>query len=347
MAHNLDFSTGKAGLAFIGDRRDIWHRLGQAADPSWTLDQWLAGAGLDWTAIKVPAVADLASRADEFPGLTPARFYQPVPNGCFNVRSDTLYPLGFVSDNKFQNVQPRELGEWFERYTGVDDRFRLDTAGCLGRGETIWFQAVYSDNFTVAGDAHKARLLATTAFDGSGATTVMACLTKTVCQNTLTAAMMDRRAAIKVRHSAKFDAEQVATELAEVCHQFEVYKAMGDAMAQVHMAGEDTARFFKTLLEIPFDTSKDKLSTRKLNQFDALRNAWATSVDEGCPKNSVWAALNAVTRYVDHDRASRGDVGDADLKRFTSANFGSGAALKGKAVDLLLPLIKDRVPVAV
>ena len=61
-----------------------------------------------------------------------------------------------------------------------------------------------------------------------------------------------------------------------------------------------------------------------------------------------WNALQAVTRYVDHERSVRGDdsVSDAE-KRFVSSQFGSGENMKAQAMALLMPRIKDKVLVAV
>jgi hypothetical protein len=63
MAHNLDFTTGKAGIAFRGNRNDIWHRHGQQMEAGMSIDQWAKAAGLDWYARKVPAYADVSEDA--------------------------------------------------------------------------------------------------------------------------------------------------------------------------------------------------------------------------------------------------------------------------------------------
>ena len=84
-----------------------------------------------------------------------------------------------------------------------------------------------------------------------------------------------------------------------------------------------------------------------MNQFSDLSRAYSTSVREGAEKNSVWSALQAVTRYADHDRSvQKGDQSES-VARFSSAQFGTGDAIKGKAMGLLMPMIKDRVPVLV
>lgn len=336
--YNLDMTNDRANIAFLGKREDVWHRMGQEMLPGMTIAEWAAAAGLEWEAVKVPAIASLGgSKFDHIPAADRLRL---VSGKRHIVRSDNGYPLGYVSD-RYQVVQPREVLEWFEKYISVDERFQLDVAGSLKCGEIIWATATFRDPLEVAGDRHVARLLMTTTFDGSDSTINQGTMTRTVCNNTLDVALADRRAAIKTRHSRKFDAEAVNKELAAVATGFAVYKQMGDAMAQHAMAKEEVDTFFKTCLDIPLDASEE-VSTRKLNQLEAVNQAYTTTAREGAAGNA-WAALNAITRYVDHDRAVQKGDNEVDTARFNSAQFGSGSSLKAKAVELLMPRIKDKV----
>jgi phage/plasmid-like protein (TIGR03299 family) len=335
MAHNIDMSNGRANVAYLGSRTDVWHRLGQEMAPGMTIEQWAAAAGLDWHAVKVPAFASLGGIA--------GKDMTEVPDRYFNVRSDTGHVLGYMSD-RYVNVQPGEVLAWFERYISVDDRFELDVAGSLGSGETIWATAKYNGDMTIAGETHTARLLMSTTYDGSGSTINQATVTRVVCNNTLNAAHFDKRAVVRTRHSTTFQPATVAKELAAIARGFEVYKLMGDALAQAEMTREQTAEFFRAMLAIPEDAKPEDISTRKQNQYLELAGAYRKTIGEGAPDNSGWAALQAVTRYVDHDRSTRG--GDSeDAARFESATFGSGNAMKGKAMELLLPRIRELVPV--
>src|SRR5882762_1274856 len=338
MTANIDMSNNRANIAFLGSRRDIWHRLGQEMITGMSIDEWAKAAGLNWSAVKVPAIAALEGA--QFDHLGTDRF-RKVDDRKNIVRSDNGYPLGYVSD-RYQPVQPRDILEWFERYIAVDDRFQLDVAGSLKQGEIIWATALYRDPLDIAGDKHVARVLMTTTFDGSGATVNQGTMTRTVCNNTLDVSLADKRAVVRTRHNTKFDAARVGSELAKLAQGFSCYKQIGDALAQAEMPRQETADFFKTLLEIPLAAKPDDISGRKLNQYHALSNAYGTTVREGTKPDTAWAALNAITRYVDHDRTTRGDA-SAEEKQFTSAQFGTGAALKGKAMELLLPRIKDRV----
>jgi phage/plasmid-like protein (TIGR03299 family) len=342
MAHNIDMTNGRANIAFMGSRKDIWHRLGQEMKPYMSVQDWAKAAGLNWTAIKVPAIANLQGEA--FDHIVPEKRFPPVENQNFLARSDSGGILGACTDT-YQQVQPIALLEWFKRYIEVDDRFALDVAGSLKEGRIIWATATFRDKIDVGASAHVARILMSTTFDCTGATINKGTMTRVVCNNTLSAALSDKRCEVRTRHNTKFDAAKVGKELAELAKGFDQFKAIGDAMALNEMSGIETSQFFKAILDIPFEAPKADVSTRKLNQFDELRGAYAKTVQEGTEANKTWTALNAVTRYVDHQRSTRGDD-DETAARFGSAQFGSGATLKAKAWDLLMPRIKDKVPVA-
>jgi phage/plasmid-like protein (TIGR03299 family) len=343
MAHEIDMTNGRANIAFMGNRNDVWHRLGQEMKEGMTIEQWAKAAGLDWTAIKVPALMDLKSLGGVFltKDLAAAR------DRSFMVRSDNGAMLGdnCVTD-VYQAVQPAELLAWFDQYIAVDDRFALDVAGSLKGGSVIWATATWKEPLVVAGDAHTARVLMSTTFDGSGATINQMTTTRVVCNNTLRCAHSDKHnAVVRTRHNTKFDAKAVGAELAGLAQSIAQFKKVGDAMAQVTMTAADVSAFFKACLDIKPEEKQEDISTRKMNQFRAISQAFNTTRREREAKQGdaidVWTALQAVTRYVDHERVSiNGDHGE---KQFTSANFGSGDALKGKAMNLLMPRVAELV----
>lgn len=342
MAHNIDMTNGRANMAFLGDRADIWHRLGQGMLPGQSIQEWAKAAGLEWTAIKVPALAALTG--PQWDHIEPAKRFMEVEGQRHVVRSDNGRPLGYVSD-MYQPVQPLEVLEWFQRYISVDDRFALDVAGSLKNGEIIWATASFRDSLNIVGEEHKARLLMTTTFDGSGATINKATMTRVVCNNTLDAALSDKKATIRTRHNTRFDADRVGRELATIAAGFEHYKVMAEGMVGIQQSQVDVSNFFKAMLDIPFDAKSDDISGRKMGQFKALGQAYRETIQEGTQPGTAWTALNAITRWVDHDRGTRGGENKIEAQ-VLSANFGSGAALKAKAVGLLMPDLRQPVLIA-
>jgi phage/plasmid-like protein (TIGR03299 family) len=348
MSANLDQSNGRYNIAFLGSRKSVWHHNGQEMLSGQTIEQWAVAAGLNFKVIKVPAIAALTG--PEFDHIDADKRFTKVDDRAFNVRQDTGAVLGYVSGEHanvgYQTVQPLDVLEWFDRYIKVDERFELDVAGSLNGGRQIWATALYRDPLTVCGESHKARLLMSTTFDGTGATKNQGTITRVVCENTIRQAHSDTRAVINTRHSTKFDAAKVGKELAQLAQSYSTFKAIGDAMGRVEFAKDQVSDFFKDCLDIDRTAKREDISTRKANQFIELGNAYKRSVAEGAPKETVWAALQAITRYVDHDRSVKTGGGKEEVARFASAQFGSGDALKGKAMGLLLPLVKDKVLIA-
>jgi phage/plasmid-like protein (TIGR03299 family) len=337
MAHEIDMTNGRANIAFLGSRKDVWHRLGQEMQPGQSLETWAQMAGLGWQAVKVPSYASL-----------PDGRMVAVDDQSHIMRDDTWGHLGTATDG-YQLVQPQAVLEWFQEYIAQDERFALDVAGALRGGRTIWATATFNGPLNAGGDEHRARLLMSTTFDGSGATINQATMTRTVCANTLAVATSDKRAVIRTTHRSKFNKDKVRKELADIAASFDTYRAMADAMRDCTMERDQMSAFFKSLLDIPLDAKRDDISPRKLGAFEDLGTAYIETVKEGTPAFSAWAALNSVTRYADHGRAVRNAAanGGEEAARFYNANFnGTGATMKANAVAFLMPLIRDRVAVA-
>jgi len=335
MSHNLDMSNDRVNMAFLGSRKDIWHGLGQQMAKGMSIAEWGTAAGLEWQAVKVPALAALPHQIVEVPGR-----YHIARNDTWALLNEQT-----VTDI-YQPHQPKELMAWFERYVSVDDRFTLDVAGSLRGGQIIWATATFRPGLEVAGSKHVARLLMSTTYDASGPTINKATTVRVVCNNTFDAAMASKKGEVRTRHNTKFDHARVGRELANVAQSFAEYKAMGEALAGVEMTKTEVSNYFKQLLEIPFDAKAEDVSSRKLNTFHAMGNAYRAEVEAGTEAGKAWTAFNAVTRFVDHDRSVRigEQVKELEAKALSS-QFGSGAALKGQAWNLLMPRIKDKVAV--
>lgn len=336
---NIENRDGKWSFAFTGNRGAIWHRKGQELPDGASIEQWIDAAGLDFRVIKTAALAALPSGELR---ETPFKFL---------VREDTKTVFAPCTDQyQVDGVQPRDVAEWFDHYVAVDDRFAIDAAGVLGGGERVWMTARFNGDMDVAGDSHVARLLMSTSFDGSMATINQATMTRVVCQNTMRVAHGDKRAVIKTTHRSTFDGRRVARELAQIASTFDAYKKMGDALAQVSMSRDEVVRFLADVVEIPAGAKRGDTkvaSTRKWNMFDDLTAAFhRTQRERNTAQGDAFTALNAVTRYVDHERSVR-NADDQDIGRFDSATFGSGDALKGKALSMLIDFSDKREKVLV
>src|SRR4051794_22960330 len=98
MGHKLDFSTGNAAMAFVGETP--WHRLGQALSPNQTIEEWLRAARLEWKLEPLPLQYFWDGNL------------RTVDGRIALVRSDTGEALSVVS-NDYNIVQPGEVLEFY------------------------------------------------------------------------------------------------------------------------------------------------------------------------------------------------------------------------------------------
>lgn len=342
MSDNIQHINGRDCFAFTGERSEIWHKKGNQTAHDAPREVWDHNSGHDFEVIKVPAIA--AFTGEEFTHFDADDKFKET-EFFFLARRDNGHVFTPVTKS-YQAVQPKTIDDFGDEYVSFDGRFKKDAAGALGDGERIWSTYRFDDDMTVAGDRLVSRLLLSTSYDATMATRAEATTTRVVCQNTLRAAHMSDKAVVKITHRTVFSPDKVRRELAQIVASFDQFKAMGDAMAQINVTRDDCAAFFRNLLDIPLDMPKKDISTRKLNIASDLESALGVTMRERNTRDpDAWCLLNGVTRYVDHSRSVRTDGGDRDAvaARFDAGTFGSGDALKGRAMGLLLPMLPAAV----
>lgn len=342
MSHEIDNTLGFDAFARAVGTDKAWHGLGQVVPADASLEDWQRLSGTLWECQVVPSQYMFGDKL-----MTSNNFHM--------VRSDTGASLGVMSE-RYKPVQPAQVWEFFQDFISADDRFTLETGGALKGGKVIWALAKFSEEITAAGDAHVPYVLLTTSFDGKLATTAQATMIRVVCNNTLTASIYAKDTAnVKVRHCTRWT-EQVASDahekLAQVASGFSEYKALADALALHKMSKDATEDFLREVFFGKVNDPSEKISTNATNQLQSLYEAYGATVKEGTEVGTAWTALNAVTRFVDHGRTTRDHSGEgAEASRMSSAFFGSGAALKQRALDMLRetlakPVIIDAAPKA-
>lgn len=328
MSHEIDeTSIGRASMAYVGERP--WHGLGSKLPTGAPLDVWTKAAGLDWEALVVPSQYEFGGQL-----ITSDNFHM--------VRSDTGASLSVMS-SRYKPVQPADVMGFFRDFILTDERLTLETAGVLKGGRVIWALAKFSDAMQVAGDDHVPYVLLTTSYNGTLATTAQGTMIRVVCNNTLTASVYGgERAMVKVPHYKDFNRDAVKADavgrLADIVSSYDRYKALGEALAGVKLAAFQVEGLFKRLtIDKAAKGDTDKVpSGRARGQLEALLSSYRDTLAEGTAGGTAWAALNGVTRYVDHNMTTRDTSGDGkNASRMASSMLGFGAGLKREAVAVL------------
>jgi phage/plasmid-like protein (TIGR03299 family) len=314
MAHEIDESTGRAAIAYVGEQP--WHRLGERLPADQPIEVWLQTARLDWELRRLPVQYLVDGRLRTMDG------------SFVLARSDTHEALSIVSGD-YHIVQPREVLEFY-RDLMDEYGYTLETAGALDHGRKVWALARTGVTETAGKsneDGIAAYVLLATSCDKTLATMAAFTSIRVVCQNTLFFATEEvrkkGRPQVKVPHNLYFDAHAVKAELGLMEPAWEVFLKRVRKMTAHPMKAPDAASFFEKLLRQKQDRPLSKAAAREHGTMVALFRS-APGQDLATAKETLWGAVNAVTYYADHVRSGVED-------RLDAAWFGAGYALKEKA----------------
>ena len=333
MAHLIDTTTGRAAIAYAG--QTPWHGLGQALTPGASIETWTREAGLAYDVLESPVQYSTPAATD----------LQTWPARKVLHRSDTGAPLAVVSDS-YNVVQPRQVMDFFRELVELGG-FQLETAGALSDGRRVWALASVGDAAPVVDlDLVKPYLLLGTSYDGTMATVAKFTAIRVVCNNTITAAVGGYsngrviqgeaeknlgylKSAVRVLHSERFNAEAVRLQLGIVASAWDRFLVQSRQLAAAPMDQTQADDFVAELLK-PYHTSARPVNeSRAYVRIMQLFAGQAIGAEIPGVAGTRWAMLNAVTQLVDHER------GRSNNTRMESAWFGTGAALKARAAELL------------
>lgn len=331
MAHEIDTTTGKAAMAYVG--AVPWHGLGRQLTEDADLETWKQEAGMAW----MVGQSDLSYKAAG--NDTPLFF----PDRKVLYRSDTTAALGVVS-NEYKIVHPGEVMEFF-RGLIEGHGFKMETAGCLFGGRKFWALAKTGDAVRLMGqDEIKPYLLMASSCDGSMATAVHLTSVRVVCNNTLRMSIGAdaQKARIRVPHSANFEAESVKQQLGVVGDAWENFIGNINLLAKFKIDRDQAIQIVADELKAEWNDKEGNAMGQdamleastvlrriiKLYDSDSLGNDFRSS------KGTAWGLVNAVTQYFDHETGGKGDKSRA----FERAHLTDRAKFKTNVADKLLAL---------
>jgi hypothetical protein len=99
-------------------------------------------------------------------------------------------------------------------------------------------------------------------------------------------------------------------------------------LAETRWTRAEATEFFHEVLDLP----PADASPTALNKVNRLVELFATGTGVEYAPESAWAALNALTEYLDHDRAAAAATPKRLLSAANSAIFGNGAWQKARAL---------------
>jgi phage/plasmid-like protein (TIGR03299 family) len=264
------------------------------------------------------------------------------------VRGDTAQVLGTVGP-AWKPVQNRQAFGFLDAVAG-ERRIEYHTAGALGTGERVWMLAKLPDLLRVGStdDVVEKFLLLSNNHDGRASMRVLWTPTRVVCQNTLSVALRDGEGqGIAIRHSGDLEGKvREAQRVLGLAERFyDDLKPRIDRLAQFSPDHKQLSGYFAALYPDPDDVEESKRAANRAKEVrDVLHGLFSTGMGHDMPgiEGSMWAAYNAVTEYIDHNRPVRGEsklsseVGAS--KKLESIWWGQGAQVKRDAWSLACEL---------
>lgn len=275
----------------------------------------LQATGLDWSVEKRPVYLGSG---------------QVIPKKWATVRSSDGAPLGVVGD-RYQVLDHTDALSLFDPFVGAGLRYA--NAGTFRGGALVYVQAEMPGGaVSVAGDEHRRYLTLVASHDGTRAMSIFLTAVRIVCTNTLMAALREGRngGAFTFRHTAS-SADRLAIAgraLAAADAEFTRFGALAERLRLAPFSRQDAIDLVEYLA--PTKSDGGEASTRTRNVRAQIIDLTETGIGLGAHRGTAWAAVNAVTQYVDHERPSR--AGGREL----SAMFGTGAKMKADALSWIV-----------
>jgi len=320
MSHELDFTKGRAAIAYVGETP--WHGLGQQLEAGAPIETWQVEAGMDFSLEETPALFSIGAKI----GI--------VPDRKVLIRSDSLTPLAVVS-NAYQVVQPKEVLEFYRDLTEKAG-FQLETAGVLKGGRKYWALANMGKEAKVLDDTIKGYLLLGTACDGSMSTTAMFTSIRVVCNNTLGFAMDEAKGnsrVVRINHRTTFNDAKVKAQLGIAATSWDNFMKHVEAWSETKVTTSDAEDYFSEIASYKGNDGEIVVSDKTVSTLLDLFQGRGKGSELESAKDTVWGLVNAVTEFVDHHRGRSNDT------RMDRAWFGDGLATKELASNLADELV--------
>lgn len=326
MAHNLAIDAKTGEHAMFSLKEIPWHGLGQIVEEAKTSDEVIKLAHLDWEVAKVPNYIKVG---DQF-----------IENGSFStVRTDTNEILGNILLKGYTPMQNKEVFEFSDSIVMSKEDITYETAGALGKGETIFVSAKLPGYIRIAGtdDIIEKYLLIYKGHSGAIPFTAQFTNIRVVCNNTLSAAMAQRSHRVYIRHTANAAARlSQAKEILglEMVYNDSFQEAL-NRMSKVKVTDEKVKQVIHSLFMTPDELklwmSGGTIGTRKQNGLDLVFESLEVAPGQDLHKGTALWLFNGVTSYMQNVREYK----TADRKMGNLLLQGWEQATTQKAFNLL------------
>jgi len=303
-----------------------WFKSGYDVKGALTAREAIDAARLNWDVELAPLHADYAGGSVGVVG------HRAV------IRGDTRGVLGIVGD-KYKPLQNRDAFTFMDAIIGTKDAV-YTAGGAMGGGRRVWLLARLPGDIRVAGtDVVEPYILLSNSHDGSSTLQISMATIRVVCANTLTQVLQMPGRIARLRHVGEIGLkiQAVRDVLGMAINWRSQFETQTSFLVSRQFTEQRLAQFITNIgmgVDVQADESVQERQRQRVEDIRVLAIQGRGNAEAGI-KGTWWAALNGVTEYVDYHR-SRGRGDNAEDSRIRSTVFGSGAAIKQRALTAAL-----------
>ena len=259
----------------------------------------------------------------------------PIPGRQAIVRSDNNHVMGVFTDGYVIH----QYEEWLLQSVAnlLDDDLSIGSAGLLKGGAVAWVSVEVPENrVTPEGVEFRPHLLACTSMDGSLATTYQRVVTNVVCDNTMSVALREDSARIKVKHSKQSEFKLgAARDALQIVHTIgDDFERQVQELTRIEVTAKQWGQFLDAYVPVP--DVKGRGATMAEAKRDALEGYWRNDQMSTPWQGTAWGVVQAVNTYAHHD---------AGVRKTSRADRNRERAVSGKvdALDVTTMQVLNRV----
>jgi len=342
MSANINYNKNTGKHSFVTAKELAWHRQGTVVDNAMTSSEAIELAGLDYEVKRARVLA-------QFDEVDKARhnYEVGVVDDVYAIyRGDTLDIFGTVG-SRYEIVQNKDAFKFIDSIIG-EERAIFETAGALGKGETVFITCKLPYYIKINGhDTIENYLVISNGHDGKSSLNIFLTPIRIVCQNTLSLGREAAKFNIALRHTSSIhqklsDASEILTISKEITEETqELYKYL----TTIKTTDKQVKNYFNSLILKPEEIavlaetglsygSLSDVSTRKKNILDDINRYYEIGVGQKDIKGTAFGAYNAVTGYLSNVKKYK----NTTQKMTSLVMEGSDFRLSSRALDLALDL---------
>jgi phage/plasmid-like protein (TIGR03299 family) len=309
-------------------RKMCWEQLSVPTTAQRSTADALHECGLDWNVITKPAKFE-----DEH------REIVDVPNSKVIIREDKMIPLGVASDS-YTPIQNTAGFGIIDDIVGNSD-WHIDRVGILGQGERVFMVIKLDKGMTIGDDLVNKYFVGILGHDAKMSYHILIIPKRMFCTNQLPS-FCNRSDSFKIRHSKNYKErmEESLRHLTNVEETYEKLEIQYNKLLNAPMTNMDFVHFINRLVPNP----QPKMVNGELVPVNVtyarkkradIHRLFEHGTGHENIRNTAWAALNAVTEYVDHSKEPGESYKEANI-RMKSLMFNTGAKFKKDAFSMLI-----------